>query len=554
MQESQHSAAVLVRAVQYVRMSTEHQRFSISAQKAVIAEYAHEHGYEIVDTYADPGKSGLSLKGRKELQRLLADVLGTGRTFDAVLILDVSRWGRFQDPDQAAHYEFICRQAGVEVTYCAEPFASDPNPFTALIKQLKRVMAGEYSRELSAKVSRARLQHARLGFYQGGGPVYGFRRQVIGLDGTPGRVLQPGMHKDLHGERLRMVPGPSEEIGVIRKIFDLYVRRKWSRAEIVRYLRQRNIPGNRGQPWTTAMLYGVLTNELCIGRYVHNRKTQKLQSPSRRNPEALWVRTTIFPPIISERVFKRAQERLHERRPKPLPREQMLKGLRDLWVEKGRLSTTIVDRSRSVPSARTYVLHFGSFQQALKEIGYVAPMVMSGPERAWSEEDLRTTLRRIYDAHGYLSVALMDNDPDLPTVATLRQKIGNLSALYKFIGVPPKTQAEILRESNARGGAKMRGRRRKRGVRRDWNADLLIGRLKRLLAQKTFLSGPLIDADPMLPCARTVKEHFGSLMNAYQAAGWNVDRSAVMRLKATRARSKTTLCRRIAANRLRGLD
>src|SRR6516162_6225837 len=89
-------------AAQYLRMSTDKQRYSIENQRNAIAEYAQEHGYTIVASYIDAGKSGLSLNRRDALKRLLSEVLASHRSFDAVLVLDVSRWGRFQNPDQAA--------------------------------------------------------------------------------------------------------------------------------------------------------------------------------------------------------------------------------------------------------------------------------------------------------------------------------------------------------------------------------------------------------------------------------------------------------------------
>jgi hypothetical protein len=55
----------------------------------------------------------------------------------------VSRWGRFQDIDEAAHYEFLCRQAGVKVIYCGEQFENDGSIFSNLVKSLKRTMAAE---------------------------------------------------------------------------------------------------------------------------------------------------------------------------------------------------------------------------------------------------------------------------------------------------------------------------------------------------------------------------------------------------------------------------
>ena len=63
-----------LRAAQYVRMSTDHQQYSTQNQADKIREYAARRGIEIVQTYADEGKSGLRLDGRDALQRLIADV------------------------------------------------------------------------------------------------------------------------------------------------------------------------------------------------------------------------------------------------------------------------------------------------------------------------------------------------------------------------------------------------------------------------------------------------------------------------------------------------
>ena len=61
-------------AAQYVRMSTEHQKYSTENQGDIIKEYADSHGMVIVKTYADDGKSGLSIDGRDALKRLIDDV------------------------------------------------------------------------------------------------------------------------------------------------------------------------------------------------------------------------------------------------------------------------------------------------------------------------------------------------------------------------------------------------------------------------------------------------------------------------------------------------
>src|SRR5258706_13418676 len=55
------------RAAQYVRMSTDYQRYSIENQAAVIAAYAQAHDLSIVQTYRDEGESRLKLKNRPGL-------------------------------------------------------------------------------------------------------------------------------------------------------------------------------------------------------------------------------------------------------------------------------------------------------------------------------------------------------------------------------------------------------------------------------------------------------------------------------------------------------
>jgi DNA invertase Pin-like site-specific DNA recombinase len=151
----------IVPAAQYLRMSTEHQEYSISNQSNTIACYASAHGFEVVKSYSDPGESGLSLARRHGLQSLLRDVICGTAPYKVVLVRDVSRWGRFQDTDEAAHYEFLCKKAGVTVHYCAEVFQNDDTIYAQLLKSMKRCMAAEYSRELGAKVfeSKKRLHN-----------------------------------------------------------------------------------------------------------------------------------------------------------------------------------------------------------------------------------------------------------------------------------------------------------------------------------------------------------------------------------------------------------
>src|SRR6201997_1444632 len=134
-----------VPAAQYIRMSTEHQQYSLENQSLAIQKYADCHNFEIVQTYTDTARSGVILKHRAGLQRLLQDVVQGSCGFSAILVYDVSRWGRFQDTDEAAHYEFLCKSSGVPVHYCAEIFPNDGSAFASMIKSFRRIMASDYS-------------------------------------------------------------------------------------------------------------------------------------------------------------------------------------------------------------------------------------------------------------------------------------------------------------------------------------------------------------------------------------------------------------------------
>jgi DNA invertase Pin-like site-specific DNA recombinase len=210
-------------AAAYVRMSTDHQRYSIANQSEVISRYAERRGFNVVATYVDEGKSGLRLDGRDALRTLISDVEGGSASFRAVLVYDVSRWGRFQDADESAYYEHICKRAGINVRYCAEPFENDGSPVSAIVKNVKRLMAGEYSRELSSKVFAGQRRLVKLGYRQGAPPGYGLRRLLIDQAGSPKSVLERGQLKSIHTDRIILIPGPAQEVQRVKWMFRAFI-------------------------------------------------------------------------------------------------------------------------------------------------------------------------------------------------------------------------------------------------------------------------------------------------------------------------------------------
>src|SRR5258708_1872611 len=203
-----------VPAAQYLRMSTELQKYSFENQGVTIQKYAASRGFEIVRTYTDVAKTGVILGQRFGLRQLLKDVVNGTNDFRAILVYDVSRWGRFQDTDESAHYEFLCKSAGVPVHYCAEQFSNDGSMPNLIMKALKRTMAGEYSRELGVKVLAGQRKIASLGYKIGGRRNFGMQRMLISSDGQPKQLLGDGERKYIISERVILVPGPPRDVEI----------------------------------------------------------------------------------------------------------------------------------------------------------------------------------------------------------------------------------------------------------------------------------------------------------------------------------------------------
>ncbi|MDH7639964.1 recombinase family protein [Sphingomonas oryzagri] len=359
-----------VRAAQYVRMSTDNQKYSTQNQADAIAAYAAQKGMEIVRTYADEGCSGLSIAGRESLRRMIEDVRSGSADYDVILVYDISRWGRFQDADESAYYEFICRQAGITVHYCAEQFENDGSLSATLIKSVKRVMAGEYSRELSTKVFAGQCRLITLGYRQGGPAGYGLRRFLVDEHNERKAPLERGEQKSLQTDRVILVPGPPAEVETVRRIYRVFVLQRRSEREIAILLNDERIDTGLGHGWTRGIVHQILTNEKYIGNNVYNRVSFKLKRKRVANPPDMWVRGDgAFEAIVDADFFEAAQHIVAERS-RRFTDEQLLTMLRDFQLRKGALSGLVIDEDEDMPSSSAYRHRFGSLVKAYSLIGY----------------------------------------------------------------------------------------------------------------------------------------------------------------------------------------
>jgi len=351
-------------------MSTDNQKYSTQNQADAIATYAAHKGMEIVRTYADEGCSGLSIAGREALRRMIEDVRSGSADYHVILVYDISRWGRFQDADESAYYEFICRQAGITVHYCAEQFENDGSLSATLIKSVKRVMAGEYSRELSTKVFAGQCRLITLGYRQGGPAGYGLRRFLVDEHNERKTPLERGEQKSLQTDRVILVPGPPEEVEVVRRIYRIFVLQRRSEREIAVLLNDERIDTGLGHGWTRGMIHQILTNEKYIGNNVYNRVSFKLKRKRVANPPDMWVRGDgAFEAIVEADFFEAAQHIIAERS-RRFTDEQLLTMLRDFQLRKGALSGLVIDEDEDMPSSSAYRHRFGSLVKAYSLIGY----------------------------------------------------------------------------------------------------------------------------------------------------------------------------------------
>lgn len=360
-------------AAQYVRMSDEGQQYSIANQKTAIQEYADRNNFYVVKTYADAGKSGVALKHRTALRNLLQDVVSGNANYKAILVYDVSRWGRFPNNDEAAHYEFVCSSSGIPLHYCAEPFANDQTPSSSILKALKRSMAAEFSRELGDKVFRGKSRLAQMGFWVRGPAGYGYRRMMISADGKRRRQLKDGERKSLTTDRIILVPGPQKEIDCVRHMFSMVIEGRHGAAAIARDLNRRGITcyGNR---WTEITVHNVLTNPKYKGWNVWHRRTLRLHTKRLDLASDQWItKPGAFAPLVGQETFEQAQKMLPKREDNWWTDNEILSRLKRLFKAKGRLSERLILDARGMPTTSTLHRRFGSYRQIYKMVGYHFP-------------------------------------------------------------------------------------------------------------------------------------------------------------------------------------
>lgn len=362
------------RAVAYYRHSAQdRQENSVEIQQDQVRAFAAEHGIEIIKEFADRGKSGLSVEGRDSFNEMIHEYVEAGKDdFEYVLVLDVSRWGRFQETDMSAYYTGLCLQHGKQVVFTTIGFPKENDLLHGLHLSIERYRAASYSRELSGKVWKGCAKIASSGYWAGGSAPYAMCRLLLDEKRQPVQVLARGEHKAIHNQRVTLAPGDSAEVNTVREVFSAFVQENQSPRAIAAQLNSVGRPAPGGGSWSAGAVGALLRNEVYAGTMVWNKTSQRMKSPSRANPTSEWVRSGgAFDAVLPQKLFDEAQLIMRQRAEaveRKYSAAGMLDDLRGLFARYGTVSRQLVAGSEGLASPATYSCRFDGVEMAYQAL------------------------------------------------------------------------------------------------------------------------------------------------------------------------------------------
>lgn len=276
----------------YTRVSTAAQTegFSLEAQQERLYEYAEYRDLEIAGDYCDAGRSGKSIKGRPEFQRMMDDIISQKDNISYVLVFKLSRFGR-NAADVLKSMQLLT-DYGVDLVSVDDSIDSSTQGGRLTLTILSAV--AEIEREnITDQFMAGRLQKIRDGKWSGGSVPYGYRSVDRELTINP------------------------YEAKIVRKIFDLYMQEDMGATSVAvtlndeGYLRKEN-GGADQRPFTYDFIVNVLDNSLYCGKLVFGRRTNK-KGPDGKllkpDPKHAVMAQGVHETILTEEEWNAVQEK-----------------------------------------------------------------------------------------------------------------------------------------------------------------------------------------------------------------------------------------------------
>jgi len=236
----------------YTRVSTSMQidGYSLDAQKSRMKAFAEFNDYEIVGEYEDAGKSGKSIEGRSDFNRMMEDIKTGKDDVSFVLVFKLSRFGR-NAADVLSTIQ-IMQDFGVNLICVEDGIDSSRDAGKLMISVLSAV--AEIEREnIRVQTMEGRIQKAREGKWNGGFAPYGYRL----VDG-----------------RLEV---NEEEAAAIRLIYDKYVNTDMGSIGIAKYLVDHGIhkiarQNGKNPLFDAALIRRIINNPVYCGKIAYGRR------------------------------------------------------------------------------------------------------------------------------------------------------------------------------------------------------------------------------------------------------------------------------------------
>ena len=291
------------KAVGYLRRSTDKQEQSLEDQKREILAFGQKEGFELVGWYTDNAISGAFSENRSQFQTMIQAAQITPRSFDFIIVYDVSRFSR-GDNVEVGYYLYILRKAGVDVLYVKENLKGDD--VDEILRPVFQFNANLYLKSLSRDTIRGQVTSAKEGRFLGGPIPYGYKR-IIGLDSKATLALDT-----------------EDKVKVVQRIFDSYIHKEMGCRQIAETLNREKVPSPRGGNWVPSCIREILLNPVYYGAYTWNRRTLSKfhsvrngqaekrprihQEKIEKNPESEWfVKENAYPLIITKNLWLAAQ-------------------------------------------------------------------------------------------------------------------------------------------------------------------------------------------------------------------------------------------------------
>jgi DNA invertase Pin-like site-specific DNA recombinase len=304
---------VTVLAIGYVRVSSEAQagekQSSLRDQRDALASLADRLGYTLGTVFEDAGLSGATVRKRPALLALIryceANKQPKGEPA-FVLVLNDSRFGRFDDPDEAAALRFRLKSSGWVVRFAEADDIADPS-IRHIMRAVGGAQASEYRRNLRANTTRGRIGTTKQGFWASRDP-FGYRRAVVYPVGQA-RTLERGQPK-ARGEKIKLVPHEAEA-EIVREIFRRYASGAYSMRALCRWLNTEPVATIGRQAWAGPTVHGLLENETYLGRIAARRRTAERMERGvyGRGPAEYRVEGT-HAALVDQETFDRVQAQL----------------------------------------------------------------------------------------------------------------------------------------------------------------------------------------------------------------------------------------------------